>query len=380
MSAPPSPAPALPAGVRLGRVLGVPVLVSPTWLLFGAFVLVSYGPALAERVGPVRGYVAAGSYAVLLLASVLLHEVGHCAVARTLGLPVRSITVTFLAGMTDIAEPPQTPAQEYAVAVVGPMVSLLLAGLGAGLLPLFQTDSLPYLLALGTAATNGVVAAFNLLPGLPLDGGRVLRAVLWRLTGDSQRATVLAASAGRVVALVAVPALVLGVLPALGLGAPSIGTAVLAALVATFVFGGATAALRQARLVQRLPAGTVRRLARPALCVPGDLPLAEAVRRVQEARLHAVVVVDRAGRPVALGDEAAVLSVPESRRPWVPMSSVARTLEPGLVLSPDLAGEQLLATLRATPSTGYLVELESGPAVLTAADVVREAGDQARRR
>lgn len=361
------------AGLRIGRVLGVPILVAPTWLLFGGFVLLSYGPTLAQRVGPTRGYAAAGAYALLLLASVVLHEIGHCVVARAFGLPVRRITITFLAGLTEITEPPQTPAREYAVAVVGPMVSVVLAGVGAGMTPLFEPDSLPYLLAVGTAATNGIVAGFNLLPGLPLDGGRVLRAAVWRVIGDGDRATVVAAGAGRVVALAVVPLVVLVLLPALGLGAASVQSALVAAVVAAFVYAGANASLQRARLVQRLPEGTVARLARPALTVPADLPLAEAVRRAQEAGRYAVVVVDRDGRPAAIANEAAVISVPESRRPWVPVSSVARSLEPGLVIAPDAAGEALLAALRATPATEYLVDGPQ-PAVLATSDVLRAVG------
>ncbi|MFP5218954.1 MAG: site-2 protease family protein, partial [Actinomycetes bacterium] len=310
-SAPSAPTdPAAPGGVKIGRVLGVPVYVSPTWFLFAALVVVVYGPALAETIGETRAYLAAGSFAVLLLVSVLLHEVGHCVVARAFGLPVRSITVTFLAGLTEITEPPQTPAREYAVAVVGPMVSLLLAGSGAAASALFEPGSLPHLLALGTAVTNGVVAAFNLLPGLPLDGGRVLRAAIWRFTGDADRSTVMAAVAGRVVGLVVVPVLVVVGLPALGLGRPTLLTGVFAGLIAAFVYAGASASLRRAQVVQRLPAGTVGRLARPALAVPADLPLAEAVRQAQQAGRYAVVVVDGAGRPVAVANEAAVRATP----------------------------------------------------------------------
>jgi hypothetical protein len=93
-------------------------------------------------------------------------------------------------------------------------------------------------------------------------------------------------------------------------------------------------------------------------------------RRAQEAGLHAVVAVGGDGRVLALANETAVISVPEHRRPWVPVSSVSRSLEPGLVLAPHLGGEDLLAALRATPSTEYLVESAPGRfAVLVAADV-----------
>jgi Zn-dependent protease len=362
-------------GFRIGRVLGVPVFVAPSWLLFAAFVVLVYGPALSDQLGTVRAYTAAGSFAVLLLLSVLLHEVGHCVVARAYDLPVRSITVTFLAGLTEITEPPQTPAREYAVAVVGPMVSLLLAGVGAGLTPLFEPASLPHLLALGLAATNGVVAAFNLLPGLPLDGGRVLRAGVWRLTGDPERSTVVAAQAGRAVAVVVVPAVVLLGLPAAGLGRPTVATAVFTALVAAFVFAGATASLRRAQVVQRLPRGTVGALARPALAVPATLPLSEAVRQAHDAGRQAVVVVDAAGRVEAVVSEAAVAATPEHRRPWVSVADVSRRVDGERLLDPSLGGEALLSALRRSPTAEHLVRPSTGevPAVLVTADVALRA-------
>ena len=351
-----APAPAgTPPGVRVGRVLGVPVLVSPSWLLFAAFVVLSFGPSFAAEYGDARGYTAAGAFALLLLLSVLLHEIGHCVVARLFGLPVRSITVTFLAGLTEITKPPQTPAREYAVAVIGPLVSLLLAALGWASRDLFLEGSLPWVLSTIVAASNGLVAAFNLLPGLPLDGGRVLRALVWRLTGDPHRATRAAAWAGRVVAVLVVPVLLLGVLPALGITSLSIGTAVFTALVASFIYVGATATLQNAKVVERLPRASVAALARPALAVAGDLPLAEAVRRAQEAQLRGVVVVDADGRPLAVVNEAAVLATPEDRRPWVPTASVARTLEDGMVLDPSLTGEPLLEAMRRVPASEYVV-------------------------
>lgn len=357
-----SPAPKTPAdeaivrgGLRVGRVLGVPVFVSPSWLLFAGLILVVFGPTLAEDYGQTRGYVAAGAFALLLLASVLLHEVGHCVVARAYGLPVRSITVTFLAGLTEITEPPQTPAREYSVAIVGPLVSLLLAGTGLGLLPLFEQGSLPYLLAGIVAVSNGLVAAFNLLPGLPLDGGRVLRSAVWQITGDPERSTRFAAQSGRVVALVLVPGLLLGVLPAVGLTRLDLSTVLFTALVSAFILVGANATLQRSAFLQRVPGASVARLARPAIAVPADLPLAEAVRRAQAADVRGVVVVDGSGTPEAVVSEAAVLAVPDDRRPWVSVSTVARRLVDGMVLDASLTGEALLEAMRSVPATEYVV-------------------------
>ena len=364
-----APAPAPPRGVQVGRVAGVPVLVSPSWLLFAAVVVVSFGPMLSDQYGAGRGYTGAVAFAVLLLVSVLLHEVGHCVVARAFDLPVRSITVTFLAGLTEISEPPQTPAREYAVAVVGPTVSLLLAGLGWAGRDLFEPGSLPFLLMTVVAGSNALVAAFNLLPGLPLDGGRVLRSVLWRVTGDPDRATRAAAWAGRAVALVVVPVLLLGVLPAAGLTEVSVTTVLFSALVATFIYAGASATLQQEELKRRLPRASVAALARRAVAVTEEVPLAVAVRRAQEADARGVVIVDSTGRPRAVVSEAAVLATPEERRPWVPVGSVAKGLVDGMVLDASLAGEALVDALRRTPATEYVVLDGGGFRVLAAEDV-----------
>jgi Zn-dependent protease len=358
--------------VQLGRVLGVPIFVSPSWLLFAAVIVASFGPTLAADYGPTRGYTAAGAFAVLLLASILLHEIGHCVVARAFDLPVRRITVTFLAGLTEITEPPQTPARESAVAAIGPVVSLVLAGLGWVSLPLFEPGSLPYLLCAIVAISNALVAGFNLLPGLPLDGGRVLRAAVWKVTGDPDRSTRVAAWAGRGVALVVVPGLLLGILPAAGVTELGAFTVLFTALIAAFIYAGATATLQRATLVARLPKVTIAALARPAIGVPSDLPLGEAVRRAQVADVRAIVVMDSSGEPEAVVSEAAVLATPEERRPWVSVSTAARHVAPGMVLDPSLAGEALLEAMRRVPASEYVVHdrATGGVRVLVTDDVV----------
>ena len=357
--------------MRIGSVLGVPIFLTPSWFVFAAFIILTYGPALEGQVGQSKAYLASTSFAVLLGLSVLLHEIGHCVVARAFQLPVRSITISLIAGATEITEPPQTPRREFLVAVVGPMVSLVLCLLGLGAIPLFDRGGLARIVVEGVAITNGVVAGFNLLPGLPLDGGRVLRAAVWHFRGDAQRATVISAWAGRVVGLVLVPLVLLVVLPAVGLGGRSVGSIVFAGLLGAFVYAGATASLRRAEVQKRLPLVTVRGLARPALTVRSDTPVSEAVRRVQEAGARGLVVVDAADRPEAVVSEAAVTALPESRRPWVAIGTLARRLTDEMVLDADLVGEELLSAMRRAPSPEYVVRdsVTGALGVLSAADV-----------
>jgi Zn-dependent protease len=343
-------------GVRLGTVVGVPVLVGPSWFVMAIFLTVSIGQALVASIGAQQAYVVGASFAVLLGLSVLLHELGHCFVARSLGLPVRQITIGFMAGATEITEPPQTPAREYAVAVAGPMVSLLLAGLGVGVLPLFERSSLAGRVVENIAITNGLIAAFNLLPGLPLDGGRVLRALIWRISGDPDRATWAAAWAGRIVAVVVVPFVLVVLLPWAGFGGDSTTNIIWAAVIAAYIYTLATATLKRSQAMSRLPKVTVAALARPALRVPADMPLAEAVRRAHVANARGLVVVDAADRLEAVVSEAAVAATPEQRRPWVTVGTVAKRMEPGLLLDAGLRGEDLLMAMRAHPSAEYVTE------------------------
>lgn len=355
-------------GLRIAKVVGVPVLLTPSWFLFAAYLVLSGQSLLRDEFGSSRAYAAAVAFVVLLLVSVVLHEVGHCLVARAFDLPVRSITVTLLAGLTEITEPPQTPAREYAVAISGPMVSLLLAGCGVAALDLFADGSLPRLLCEGAAITNGAIAALNLLPGLPLDGGRVLKSIVWHLGKDPERATRASARSGMVIALVVVPVVLVGLLPAIGVGDRGVTTVLLSSAVGAVIYLGAVSSLRRSQVVSTLPRVTADGLARRALAVSANTPLAEAVRQAHEQQLRALVVVDGNGRLEGVVSETWVRQVPMERRPWVVVADGARRIEPGLLVDPALAGEQLLAVLRATPASEYVV---TGPAprVLVAADV-----------
>ena len=126
-----------------------------------------------------------------------------------------------------------------------------------------------------------------------------------------------------------------------------------------------------ARLRSRRRGRQARRLARRTRTVPEDLPLAEAVRRAQAEQAGSIVTLDAAGRPAGIVNEAAVTATPEERRPWVPVRTVSRTLEPGLTLPADISGEQLIEAIRALPTTEYLLVEPGGPiyGVLVTADV-----------
>jgi Zn-dependent protease len=352
-------------GVRIGSVVGVPILLTPVWFLLPAYLIVA-SPSLVGGSG--EDYFLSVTLAVMLLLSVVLHELGHCLVARAFGLPVRSITISLLAGYTEITEPPDTPAREYAVAIAGPMVSLLLTAVAVAGAAVLEPHSLPRLVCEGIAVVNGVLAVLNLLPGLPLDGGRVLRSVVWHLGGDEARATRFSARAGMAIAVVVIPVLVVGVLPAAGFGDHGVTSILMSSIVGAYIYLGAAASLRRGQLAETLPGLSVAALARPALAVPATTPLSEAVRMAHEQAIHALVVVDSGGRLEGVVSESWVRQVPADRRPWVVVADGARRIEKGLLLDPGLAGQALLDAMQATPAAEYVVSGPT-PSVLVSADV-----------
>ncbi|WP_030839210.1 site-2 protease family protein [Streptomyces hygroscopicus] len=369
-------------GFLMGRPFGVPVYVSPSWFLVAALITWVFGGQL-DRVLPELGaarYLVSLFFAVAFYASVLVHELAHTVAALRFKLPVRRIQLQFFGGVSEIEKETETPGREFVLAFVGPLLSLVLSGLFYLGMLFVEPDTVPGVLLAGLMISNLIVAAFNLLPGLPLDGGRMLRAVVWKLSGKPMTGTVAAAWSGRALAvavLVGLPLLTqaggLGEEPQSFGSVDSLTDALLAAILAAIIWTGAGNSLRMARLRERLPDLRARTLTRRAVPVAADTPLSEALRRANEAGARALVVVDGHGTPTAVVREAAIVGIPEHRRPWVAVSGLAQDLKDGMRVSAELTGEDLLDTLRATPATEYLVVEETGEiyGVLSTADVER---------
>ncbi len=192
--------------IRIGTFFGIPIELNPTWFIIFVLVAASLAfgtfPAVKEFSGwGTAGYIAAGIVtALLFFASVVFHELSHSLVARSGGLKIERVTLFIFGGVAQMAEEPRTPGAEFVMAIAGPAASLVLAGVfflglsvsrAAGV-PSWIWGPLGYL-----AQINLMVAVFNLLPGFPLDGGRVLRSALWAATGDQLKATKWAARAGQ---------------------------------------------------------------------------------------------------------------------------------------------------------------------------------------
>jgi Zn-dependent protease len=354
--------------VRIARPFGIPVFISPYWFLIAGLFVFLYAHNLTQAVPGNLRYLVAAAFVVLLYASVLVHELSHSVVARAFDLPVRRILLYPLGGFSEIEQEPPTPGRELAVSAAGPAISLALAGVGY-LVWRVVHEGVPGVLVGQLVVANLLVGVFNLLPGLPLDGGRMLRAGVWKVTGRPAQATVVAAWAGRVLAVLVL--VVPLALYALAGNQIQLFDAAWLAVIAAFMWGGATQAMRATRVRERLPGIQARTLARRAIPIPANLPLAEAIRRADAAQARALVVVDHEDRPIAIVNETAVMATPPQRRPWIEAGSLARTIDPGLILPADLSGMALIEAVRRTPASEYLLVEPSGQVygVLATADL-----------
>jgi Zn-dependent protease len=368
---PPTPA-GRRAGIPAGRIFGVPLVVSPLWIFIVVFAMLVVPSQLQDHVaglGKAGSIIAAFVLIVLVYGAVLVHEASHVLVAKALGLRVGRVVLQLFGAQSEVLDEPQTPGRAYLVAAVGPLVSVFLAGLGAAIGSAFDERTIGWVIGWSFAWINGIVSAFNLLPGLPLDGGQILRSVIWHLTRDKMRALLIAGRVGQVVA---------GGIGLVAFAAPGVISsdrtfgAVWLLVLAFMIWSNASIAITQARAGAAVPNLSITSFVRPALTVEAQLPLAEAVRRARAIGARALVVVDGRDHWSGIVSESAVQATPIDRQPWMSVSDLARPVEAGLVLSATLAGEALMTAVQKTPASEYLVADSEGGlrGVLARADLV----------
>ena len=199
-------------GIHIGKIYGIPILLHPSWFfIFGLIALsfVSKFEALNVSIPATRLWGLGIATSVLFFGSLVFHEMAHSVIAKHYKIPVISITLFIFGGVARIGRDPSRAIEEFNIAVAGPISSLLLAG-GFGIVALAgRTNLILQALAGSLASINLALALFNLLPGFPLDGGRIFRAIVWGATKDYSRSTRIAARSGQVVAygLIAVGAI-----------------------------------------------------------------------------------------------------------------------------------------------------------------------------
>lgn len=199
--------------IRVGSLLGIPFYVNPSWFLVLGLVTFSYGSGLAAQFPNLPSGLSWGLgllTALLLFGSVLAHELGHSFVALKQGVGVKSITLFLFGGLASLEKESETPSEAFQVAIAGPLVSLLIAGL-ATLLAVGTGISGAAAAILGVlVSVNLALALFNLIPGLPLDGGNILKALVWKVTGNPYKGMKIAGRVGQLIGWLAIAS---GLLP-----------------------------------------------------------------------------------------------------------------------------------------------------------------------
>lgn len=234
-------------GFRIGRLVGINIRVDWSWLVIAAIITWNLSNVFASLHPEWDGGLRLGLSlvaALLFFASVLAHELGHSIVARARGLPVRNITLFVLGGVANIQREPDTPKTEFLVAAAGPAVSLLIGGAltavaagslvlnGSGIGPVANRLSPASMLLFWLGSINIILALFNMIPGFPLDGGRVLRSILWAITKNLRLATRLASWIGQAIAYIMVIA---GVTMMFGVDLPLLGSGMMSGLWLVFI-------------------------------------------------------------------------------------------------------------------------------------------------
>ncbi|MGH9731394.1 MAG: site-2 protease family protein [Candidatus Acidiferrales bacterium] len=189
-------------GLRIGRILGIPLYLHATSFLIFAlltFFLATQILPLQSGATPMQYWILAVGVSIVFFGSLILHELGHSVIALRYKIPVVSITLFFFGGLARIARDPETALQEFNIAIAGPIVSFILGAVFLGIYAIAPQGVLQ-LAALYLSEINLILGAFNLLPGFPMDGGRVLRAIVWGITKNFDRATQIASRSGQIFA------------------------------------------------------------------------------------------------------------------------------------------------------------------------------------
>lgn len=315
------PDPQAPSGsIRLGRVAGVPVYLDRTWLILGAFIAWT-GWQAGRDLGTGTGVAYAVWLVVGILTAVLGHEIAHAVAGRMLGFRVHRIVATLWGGHTSYDGTGSTPGRAAVIAVSGPLANLALAGLG-----LVASATLPWPaseFAWSVTVLNLLLAVFNLLPGLPLDGGQIVHSLVWKVSGRRDLGLVVAGWSGRVVAIGVLLWFV--VRPVVQADVDTFSL-ILALVMGWVLWSGATASLRRVPFERLLDRLDPQEVIEPAALVPASTPVGD-LRGVDRR----VIALDEHGRPTLL------LPLPAEGAPDLAAFDPATPLSAVLVRLPDAA-------------------------------------------
>jgi Zn-dependent protease/predicted transcriptional regulator len=339
-------------GIRIGRVLGIPIYLDLSWILIFGLITLSLALQFTEKFPSPAAHWGVGiATSLLFFGSVVFHELSHSAVAQHYKIKVLSITLFLFGGLARIGREPSNAVQEFNIAIAGPLASGFLAAFFWGVKAVFPGNAMVDAVCDQLSFTNFALAVFNLLPGFPLDGGRIFRAIVWGMTKDFSRATRVAGASGK---LIAYAMIALGVVSLLygGKGGALfeyVGRwgGIWLAFIGWFLLNAAQASVAQVTIHDTLMGLTAADvMSHEVPTVPGNMSLEEYSNEVLRTgrRIHIVTMGDRL---VGLMNVAALNTVP--RDEWSMNSVQAVMVERDKILwaAPEEPLQRLLERLMA---------------------------------
>lgn len=361
-------------GIRLGRVFGIPIVVDTSWLVIFFLIIFFFWGDLASardelQIEPSSDavlWLGALIGAALFFTSVLIHELSHSLVAVRRGTPVRRIRLFVFGGVSEIEEEASNPQDEFAITIAGPLSSFVLGAVFFGIASLLTEGSVAEYLGRRLSWVNLMLGAFNLLPGFPLDGGRVLRSLVWRATGDYKRATKLATDGGRIVAGLLIT---VGVLSVFVLG--DFGGLWLI-VIGWFLYQAAGAALSQLSIKEGLRGVVAAQLmTRTPMAVGGELTLQELFDGFFMQHNFSAFPVAQEGRVRGLISLKQLSDVPRQSWHEVRVEDVMQVLLPEDAVAAETPATDLLARLVGRGQRVVVVEDGRLVGIISPSDVTR---------
>ncbi|MBN2846919.1 MAG: site-2 protease family protein [Coriobacteriia bacterium] len=358
--------------LKLGRIFGIPIEVDASWFfvffLVASTLTTSYFPSALPDRGPVT-YVALGFVTALaFFGSLVLHELAHSLVARAGGLRISKVTLFLFGGVSQLEDEPRGPGHEFVMAIAGPLTSILIAVgawfafvalRAAGARDVFWVP-LEYL-----ALINASLAFFNLLPGFPLDGGRVLRALLWALTKDLLKATKWASRVGQALGSILIAIAVFGVLQGTF---DLVWFAVMGWFLTSLAAGAYQQQLMRAALAE-VPLSRI--MSTPAVLAPADITLEEMAHSYLLGGRHTRYPVVKDGRVIGLIDIDRVNEVPREEWALMTVADVAARDLRDVVATPQTSVDEVLGRLESA-GPGAILVVEDGrlAGIVTRSDII----------
>ena len=324
------------ASIKLGKIFGIPIGLHISWLLIFALITFSLGTGyFAQRFPQLSGQlnlVLALVTSLLFFTSVVLHELGHSVIALRNNIPVKGITLFIFGGVAQISREPETPGAEFRIAIAGPLVSFALAGFFGVIYVIGRSFPVLAAPALYLMEVNFVLALFNMIPGFPLDGGRVLRSIIWKLSGKYERSTRIASVSGQ---LVAFAFIALGVF-SLFMG--QVANGLWLAFIGWFLQGAAASAGSQVNVQEKLRGLKVgQAMSQDYSEVPGLMTLNQIVQeRVLTSGQHNFFIVDyTTGEPCGMLTLQDITAIPQLKWRLTTAQDVMKPMSRLASVAPD---------------------------------------------